>query len=74
VASNRFSKPVAFNRTVVDDQKRLEHIGEQPFSTYVKELIDADIIRYEQLASKKDSIRIVQKTNAGGIKYVEMRR
>ncbi|UZT28592.1 hypothetical protein vBBceSLY5_0037 [Bacillus phage vB_BceS_LY5] len=39
--SNRFSKPVAFNRE--KDKELLKHIARKNFSGYVKKLIQADM-------------------------------
>lgn len=63
-ANNRFSKPVAFNKTMAEDQKILAHIEGRNFSGYVKALILADIERQEQ------PLRIVQKSEKGGIKFI----
>lgn len=43
--SNRFSKPVAFNKTREDDQKILKFVSRKNFSGYVKKLILADMDR-----------------------------
>jgi len=40
---NRFSKPVAFNRSKETDKKILKHVARRNFSGYVKKLILADI-------------------------------
>ena len=40
---NRFSKPVAFNRTNASDQQILKHVARRNFSGYVKKLILADM-------------------------------
>lgn len=40
---NRFSKPVAFNRTNTTDQLILKHVARRNFSGYVKKLILADM-------------------------------
>jgi hypothetical protein len=45
--NNRFSRPVAFNKKNERDQKRLKHIGRKAFSTYVKKLIDEDMMKTE---------------------------
>lgn len=50
---NRFSKPVAFNRTNVSDQQILKHVSRKNFSGYVKKLILADM--------KQKSIEITKK-------------
>lgn len=42
---NRFSKPVAFNKTNAEDQKILKHVARRNFSGYVKKLILEDIRR-----------------------------
>lgn len=41
--ANRFSKPVAFNRSKETDKKILKHVARRNFSGYVKKLILADI-------------------------------
>lgn len=41
--ANRFSKPVAFNRSKEADKKILKHVARRNFSGYVKKLILADI-------------------------------
>lgn len=46
--SNRFSKPVAFNKTKEDDQKILKHVSRKNFSGYVKKLILADMSKEEK--------------------------
>jgi hypothetical protein len=45
---NRFSKPVAFNRTNEIDQMILKHVKRRNFSGYVKKLILQDIKAKEQ--------------------------
>ena len=42
-ADNRFSKPVAFNRSKEIDKMILKHVARRNFSGYVKKLILADI-------------------------------
>jgi hypothetical protein len=57
-------KPIALNDAKEEDIKILQHIKEINFSGYVKELILADIERRNQ------PLRIVQKSQKGGIKYI----
>lgn len=51
--SNRFSKPVAFNRTKEEDQKILKHVSRKNFSGYVKKLILADMEKAQPIPVKK---------------------
>jgi hypothetical protein len=72
---NRFNKPVAFNRTVEEDQKILAHLEDKNFSGYVKELILRDINGEMPESTSQDmeytgSLRIVSRSQNGGIKYV----
>jgi hypothetical protein len=77
-AKNRFSKPVAFNHTVAEDQKILKYVEGRNFSGYVKDLIMADILRAEKQtaqnrpmeAVKTEGPKIIQKRSNGGIKIV----
>jgi hypothetical protein len=62
--SNKIRKTVTFNITNEQDQKLLKHIKELNFSGYVKELIMADYQKRNQ------AVRIVQKSENGGIKIV----
>lgn len=64
MGGNRFSKPVAFNYTNLQDQRILKHVEGRNFSGYVKELIKADIQKQEQ------ALRIIKKSEGGGIKIV----
>lgn len=64
MSTNKVKKTVSFNITNKDDLVMLEHIEEINFSGYVKELIYADIQRRNQ------SLKIIKKTNEGGIKIV----
>lgn len=43
IEKNRFSKPVAFNRTNISDRQILKHVSKRNFSGYVKKLILADM-------------------------------
>lgn len=52
---NRFSKPVAFNRSKEIDKKILKHVARRNFSGYVKKLILADIEATESKNAKKSS-------------------
>jgi hypothetical protein len=61
---NKVIKSVSFNVTNKLDNQMIEHISNQNFSGYVKELIAADILRRQQ------ELRIVKKTSNGGIKIV----
>lgn len=56
-AANRFSKPVAFNRTRADDQKILKHVARRNFSGYVKKLILADIAAKESTKTERKTER-----------------
>ena len=75
---NRFTKPVAFNKTSEEDQTILTHLEGRNFSGYVKELILADLNHQNAPQDDREgtetvyngTFRIVQKTNSGGIKYV----
>lgn len=49
--SNRFSKPVAFNRE--KDKELLKHIARKNFSGYVKKLILADMEKGTPIPVKK---------------------
>lgn len=62
--SNRFSKPVAFNRTNEDDAKRLDHLKDKNFSGYVKKLIDAAIKK----ETEKTGVKEMKRTSGGGFK------
>ena len=52
---NRFSKPVAFNRTNTADQQILKHVARRNFSGYVKKLILADM-KQKGIELKKEPI------------------
>lgn len=43
MSDNRFSRPVAFNKTKPTDVALLKHIGQRNFSGYVKKLIFEDM-------------------------------
>lgn len=61
--SNRFSKPVAFNKTKDDDIKILKHVSRKNFSGYVKKLILSDMQKGEEVTpvkpiKKKEPIKL----------------
>lgn len=64
MSKNKDIRSVSFNKTRENDVKMLEHIEGMNFSGYVKSLIWADIQK------KESSLRIVQKSEKGGIKIV----
>lgn len=61
---NKVRKTVSFNITSGLDAEMLSHLENVNFSGYVKELIAADIQKRQQ------PLKIVKKTNNGGIKIV----
>ncbi|MFD2442950.1 hypothetical protein ACFSO7_03020 [Bacillus sp. CGMCC 1.16607] len=64
MSKNKVIKPVGFNVTNEKDVALLEHVKNANFSGYVKELIFSD------LQKRNQTLRIVQKSENGGIKYV----
>ncbi|MFJ5713096.1 hypothetical protein [Neobacillus sp. NPDC093127] len=64
MSKNKVVKPVSLNTTKEEDAKILSFIANLNFSGYVKELILADIDKRNQ------PLRIVQKSQNGGIKIV----
>lgn len=56
---NRFSKPVAFNKTNAEDQKILKHVARRNFSGYVKKLILEDIRRGEAARGQIEAVEAV---------------
>jgi hypothetical protein len=57
---NRFSKPVAFNKNNLDDQKILKHVSRRNFSGYVKKLILNDIRQREEEKAQKETDKTVE--------------
>lgn len=64
MSKNKQVKPVSFNKTKEKDIKMLKHLEGMNFGGYVKDLIWADIQK------KESALRIVQKSEKGGIKIV----
>lgn len=64
MSENKVRKTVSFNITNTDDVKMLKYLEDKNFSGYAKELILADIQKREQ------ALRIVKKSEGGGIKIV----
>jgi hypothetical protein len=64
LSKNKDIRSVSFNKTKEKDIKMLEHLEDKNFSGYVKELIWADIQK------KESTLKIVQKSEKGGIKIV----
>jgi hypothetical protein len=64
LSKNKDIRSVSFNKTKENDMKMLEHLEGKNFSGYVKELI------WEEIKKKESSLRIVQKSEKGGIKIV----
>jgi hypothetical protein len=64
LSKNKDIMSVSFNKTKENDMKMLEHLEGKNFSGYVKELI------WEEIKKKESSLRIVQKSEKGGIKIV----
>lgn len=62
--SNKVVKSVSFNVTNEKDREILDRLKDVNFSGYVKELIAADIQKRSQ------PMRIIKKTENGGIKIV----
>ena len=65
-SNNRFSKPVAFNKTSKEDQTILKHMEGRNFSGYVKQLILADIQATQTPKAENKPIQ----TGKKGIKYI----
>jgi hypothetical protein len=64
---NRFSKPVAFNHTMVEDKMILAHVEGRNFSGYVKQLIMEDIRKGKAAAAQN---RPSQAVGEGGEKII----
>lgn len=65
-AKNRFSKPVAFNKTNTEDQLIIEHVKDLNFSGYVKGLILGDLNKKDAETDLEKEIGIV-KTKENGV-------
>lgn len=69
MSKNKVIKSVGFNITNEDDNTILAACEDKNFSAYVKELILSDL-RGRTLHLEYDGpLRIVQRTNSGGIRY-----
>lgn len=55
MSSNKWIRPVSFNRTNPADQARLELIGRKSFSKFVKKLLDEEIARRELKVSENNN-------------------
>lgn len=64
MSNNKVVKSVGFNPKNDHDQELLQHVKEINFSGYVKDLIQADILR------RKEERKIVHKSANGGIKII----
>lgn len=64
-AKNRFSKPVAFNKTNSEDQLIIEHVKDLNFSGYVKGLILGDLKKQAAKTDPEVDIGIIKNKENG---------
>ena len=61
MSSNKWIRPISFNKNNAKDKERLDLIGRKSFSRYIKKLLDEEIKRQKTLLpeSEKEVIEVL---------------